>query len=194
MTSQEVATMSVAPGDEAAAPDPSDHLTSGTWAGDWVLDPGRSALNFVSSSLWGLVKVKGQFSNVHGEGSLAPDGTATGKLEIDASSVDTGNKRRDNHLRSDDFFHASTHPEITYTVSRITPAGSGRVRVTGELTIVDHTHPLEVTASLEEADPTGATVCTEAELDRSTWGIDFKKMGMTKMATRVEGRFRFIRP
>jgi polyisoprenoid-binding protein YceI len=189
--------MSVASGHEGAAagaPDPTDHLTSGTWAGNWILDPSRSSLNFVSSGLWGLVKVKGQFSTVRGEGSVAQDGSATGKLEIDASSVDTGKEKRDKHLRSDDFFGTSTHPEITYTVTGITPAGSGRVRVTGELTIADHTHPLELEATLEEADPTGATVSTETELDRSTWGIDFKKMGMTRMATRVEGRFRFTRP
>jgi polyisoprenoid-binding protein YceI len=189
--------MAVASGDEgpqAATADPTDHLTSGTWAGDWVLDPSRSSLHFRSTSLWGLVKVKGQFSNVRGEGSLGRDGTATGRLEIDASSVDTGNSKRDKHLRSDDFFHTSTHPEITYTVSGITPDGPGRVRVTGELSIVDHTHTLELTATLEEADPNGATVSTEAALDRSTWGIDFKKMGMTKMATRVDGRLRFTRP
>jgi polyisoprenoid-binding protein YceI len=184
----------LASGGEGSATDPIDHLTSGTWAGDWVVDPSRSSLRFRSTSLWGLIKVKGQFSSLRGAGSLGQDGTATGRLEIDASSIDTGNKKRDTHLRSDDFFHTSTHPEITYTVSGITPDGPSRVRVTGELSIVDHSHPLELTATLEEADPTGATVATEAELDRSTWGIDFKKMGMTKMATRVEGQLRFTRP
>src|SRR5258707_5778692 len=138
--------MSVASGDEGPAVDPSIHLPSGTWAGDWVLDSSRSSLHFRSSSLWGLVKVRGQFSNMRGEGSLGLDGTATGRLQIDASSVDTGKDKRDTHLRSDDFFHASTHPEITYSVFGITPDGPARVRVTGELTIVDHTHPLELTA------------------------------------------------
>ncbi|MEY2570308.1 MAG: hypothetical protein QOE63_658, partial [Acidimicrobiaceae bacterium] len=151
------------------------------------------SVHFRSASMWGLVKVAGQFSSVRGEGSLGPDGTATGTLAIDASSVDTGNKRRDKHLRSDDFFHAASHPKITYTVSGITPVGPGRVRVTGELRVGEHTHPVELTATLEEAGPTGATLATVAELDQSTWGIQ-SKMGMIARTTRIEGRLRFTRP
>jgi polyisoprenoid-binding protein YceI len=189
--------MSEASGGEAVpadAADPTDHLTSGTWAGDWVVDPSRSSVRFRSTSFWGLARVKGRFSSLRGEGSLRPDGTAGGTLVIDASSVDTGNRKRDDHLRSDDFLQATTHPEITYMVSGVTRDGPARVRVTGELSIGDHTHPLVLTATLQEADPTGATVSAEAELDRSTWGIDFKKMGMTKMATRFETSLRFVRP
>jgi polyisoprenoid-binding protein YceI len=166
---------------------------SGTWVGDWVLDPNRSSVRFRSTSMWGLVKVAGQFSNLRGEGSLGNDGVAAGTLAIDVSSVDTGNKQRDKHLRSDDFFDAATHPEITYTVLGITPDGPGRVRVTGELRIFDQLVPLEVAATLEDADPTGVTLSTEAELDRATLGID-SKMGMINKTAWVDGRLRFIRP
>jgi polyisoprenoid-binding protein YceI len=185
--------VTVAPGADVPAADSTEHLTSGAWAGDWVLDPNRSSVQFRSTSMWGLVKVAGQFSNLRGAGSLGSDGAATGTLEIDASSLDTGNKRRDKHLRSDDFFHVATHPQISYTVSGITPDGSGRVRVTGQLQIIDQTHPVELTATLEETDPTGATLATEAELDQSTWGIH-SKMGMVARTTRIEGRLRFTRP
>lgn len=168
-----------------------DHLTSGAWAEDWVLDPGRSSVRFRSASMWGLVKVTGQFANLRGEGSLGRDGGATGTLVIEVSSIDTGNKRRDKHLRSDDFFHAATHPEITYSVSGITPDGPGGVRVTGELSILDHVHPLELTAALDEADLTGAALVAEVELDQATWGIVSKMINKT---TRVEARLRFTRP
>jgi polyisoprenoid-binding protein YceI len=174
--------------------DPTDHLTSGTWAGDWVLDPSRSSLRFHSASFWGLLKVSGHFATLSGAGSLGRDGTATGRLAIDAASLDTGNKRRDKHLRTDDFFDVATHPEIIYTVSGITPDGPGRARVAGELTIGQHTHPLELVATLEEADADGATLATEAELDRFTWGVDFDKLGMVGKTTRVEARLRFTRP
>jgi polyisoprenoid-binding protein YceI len=168
-----------------------DHLTSGSWSGDWVLDPNRSSVRFRSASMWGLVKVAGQFANLRGEGSLDGDGAAAGALVIDVSSVATGIKRRDRHLRSDDFFRAATHPEITYTVSGITPEAPGRVRVTGELRIIDHAHPLELTATLEEADPTGVTLVAETELDQATWGIVSKMISKT---TRVEVRLHFTRP
>jgi polyisoprenoid-binding protein YceI len=174
--------------------DATDHLTNGTWAGDWILDPDRSAVHFRSTSMWGLVGVTGQFSTLRGHGSLGRDGTGTGTLSIDASSVDTGNKRRDKHLRSDHFFHAAAHPEITFSVSGIHPDGPGRVRVTGELRILDEVGPLELTATLDDADPTGATLTTVAELDRSKWGIDFNKLGAIAMTTRIEGRLRFTRP
>jgi polyisoprenoid-binding protein YceI len=143
--------------------------------------------------MWGLVKVTGQFSELSGEGSLGSDGAATGTLEIQVSSVDTGNKRRDKHLRSDDFFRAATHSEIIYTVFGITPDGPGRVQVAGELRIVDQVRPLELTAMLEEADLTGATLSTEAELDRAAWGIDYG-MGAINKTVWVEGRLRFTRP
>jgi polyisoprenoid-binding protein YceI len=143
--------------------------------------------------MWGLIKVTGHFSSVRGEGSLDRHGTATATVEIDASSVDTGNKRRDKHLRSDHFFDAATHPKFTYTVSGITPDGPGRIRITGELRVLGHTHPLELAASLEEADSAGATVSTVVELDRSRWGVDFNKLGAIGMTTRVEARLRFTR-
>jgi polyisoprenoid-binding protein YceI len=185
--------VTVAPRPDVPAADPTDHLGSGAWVGDWVLDPNGSSVQFRSTSMWGLVKVAGTFSALRGAGSLGRDGAATGILEIDASSVNTGNKRRDKHLRSDDFLHAASHPKLTYTVSGIIPDGSHRVRVTGELRVIDHTHPVELTATLEETDPTGATLATEVELDQSTWGIH-SKMGMVARTTRIEGRLRFTRP
>jgi hypothetical protein len=50
-------------GPEAKVPiaNPTDHLISGAWVGDWVLDPNRSAVRFRSTSAWGLVKVTGRF-------------------------------------------------------------------------------------------------------------------------------------
>ncbi|MEY2469273.1 MAG: hypothetical protein QOF21_1971 [Actinomycetota bacterium] len=169
-----------------------DHLTDGDWAGDWVLDPTRSAVHIRATSMWGLVKVAGRFDGLRGEGSLDREGVATGRLTIDTSSINTGNGRRDKHLRSDDFLHAATHGEITFTVDEIAPAGPDQVRVTGELTVVDHTHPLELTATLDDVDATGATVSTDVELDGSAWGID-SKMGAISKTTRVEARLRFTR-
>jgi polyisoprenoid-binding protein YceI len=165
-----------------------DHLPNGTWSGDWVVDPNGSSVRFRSASMWGFVKVTGRFAELRGQGSFDSDGAAAGALVVDVSSVDTGNKRRDKHLRSDDFLRAATHPEITYTVSGIVPDGPGRVRVTGELRILDHVHPLELTATLDESDPTGATLAAETELDQATWGIVSRMISKT---TQVEVRLRF---
>jgi polyisoprenoid-binding protein YceI len=167
-------------------------LTTGTWIGHWVLDPERSSVRLRAASMGGLVKATGRFAELRGEGTWDDDGTATGTLVIDAASLDTGNKRRDKHLRSNDFFDVATHPEITYTISGITPESLGQVRVTGELRIVDHTHPLALTATLEDADPTGATLATESALDRTRWGIG-PKTGILGKTAWIDARLRFTR-
>ncbi|HVB93694.1 MAG TPA: YceI family protein, partial [Acidimicrobiales bacterium] len=73
-------------------------LQDGSLAGRWVLSPDRTTVAFQSTSLWGLVKVTGRFTGVQGEGKVDPSGAISGRLDIDAASVDTGTARRDTHL------------------------------------------------------------------------------------------------
>jgi polyisoprenoid-binding protein YceI len=155
-------------------------------AGTWELDAEGSSVTFVSTSLWGLTKVKGRFTGLSGGGSVGTDGSVSGELVIDARSVSTGKAKRDTHLRSDDFFKTSSQPEITYRASAVTPLGAQTARVTGTLTVAGTTRPLEVEARVEEIDDAGATVSTHLDIDRSDWGVTFRKMGMTKMSTPVE--------
>ncbi|MEY2425672.1 MAG: hypothetical protein QOI61_1244 [Actinomycetota bacterium] len=181
--------MTAYPGVSLSTTESTEQLDSGAWAGDWILDHARSFVRFRSASMWGLVKVTGKFSTLRGEGSLDRDGTATGWLELDAWSVDTGNPRRDKHLRSDAFLNALTHPVITYTVREITSDGPGRVRVSGELKVVGYTRPLELTAAIEEADANGATLSTSVAVDQSIWGID-SRLGVVDKTTWVDAKIR----
>ncbi|MBO0714955.1 MAG: YceI family protein, partial [Acidimicrobiales bacterium] len=134
-------------------------------AGRWELDAERSSVAFRSTSLWGLVPVKGRFTGFRGSGTIGADGVVNGELVIDATSVSTGNPKRDTHLRSDDFFKTSAHPEIVYKASAITPLSAERVRVSGVLTIGGISRPLELDARLEEADDAGATVSARVDID-----------------------------
>lgn len=167
----------------STAPDVATLLGS---AGTWELEAEGSSVTFVSTSLWGLTKVKGRFTDMRGGGSIGTDGSVSGELVIDARSVSTGNPRRDTHLRSDDFFKTSSHSEITYRASAIAPLGAQAARVTGTLTVAGTSRPLEVQARVEEVDDAGATVSAHLDIDRSAWGVTFRKMGMTKMSTPVE--------
>ena len=47
---------------------------------------------------------QGRLPRGHGSGTVTPAGEVSGRIEIGAASVDTGNAKRDKHLRSDDFF------------------------------------------------------------------------------------------
>ena len=148
---------------------------------------------FRSTSMWGLVPVKGRFTGLTGGGSIGPDGVVGGELVIEASSVTTGNVKRDTHLRSDDFFRTTSHPQIIYRASAITPLGGDRVRVSGVLTIAGTSRPLEVDATVQEVDSAAATVSAHLNIDRSAWDVTFRKMGMTRMSTSVDVVARFKR-
>jgi polyisoprenoid-binding protein YceI len=161
--------------------------------GKWDLDGDRSSVAFRSTSLWGLVPVKGRFTSLAGAGSIGPDGVASGELVIDASSVTTGNIERDTHLRSDDFFRTTRHPQIIYRASAITPLGGDRVRVSGVLTVAGTSRPLEVDATVNEVDSAVATVSAHLSIDRSAWDVTFRKRGMTRMSTAVDVVARFKR-
>jgi polyisoprenoid-binding protein YceI len=162
-------------------------------ADEWIVDPERSIVRFRSTSMWGLVKVAGTFSVLRGDGSLDRDGTATGRLEIETWSVDTGNQKRDKHLRSPSFLNALTYPVITFAVCGMTSDERDRVRVRGALTVVGYTRPLELTATVEEAaDGTGATLSTSVEVHQSMWGID-SPMGVVNKTTWVDAEIRLVR-
>ena len=68
-------------------------------------------------------------------------------VAIDVTNIDTGNGRRDNHLRSDDFLLVEQFPDITFVSKRAEPAGDGRFRLIGDLTIRGTTR--EVTLDVE---------------------------------------------
>jgi len=71
--------------------------------GRWMLDPERTAVSFHTKALW-VLGVKGTARVISGDAQLNSDGTVTGKLVIDAASLDTKNKKRDDHLRTGEFW------------------------------------------------------------------------------------------
>jgi polyisoprenoid-binding protein YceI len=95
-----------------------------------------------------LFDVEGQFNaynlNIQGDPD-APDG-ATVKIEIEAKSIDTANKTRDNHLRSDDFFDVKKTPKITFTSDSVRADGD-KVVVAGTLEMHGIKKPLTITFS-----------------------------------------------
>jgi polyisoprenoid-binding protein YceI len=172
---------------------PSDQtIDLSQFAGDWVLDGSRSSIRFRSSSLWGLIKVKGTFTGLRGEAHIDPTGAVRGQLIVDASSVETGNKKRDNHLRSADFFKVDQHPEIVFELNAVEP-GSDQHRLGGTLHIIGNSRPLDLAAQIQDQDESGLTLHAETTVDRSQWGVNFRKSGMVNMNTGLEITARFNR-
>jgi polyisoprenoid-binding protein YceI len=99
----------------------------------WRLDPSDSSAEFNAPFFWGLASVKGRVQPIDGWLEVDDDDQWHMELTLDAASLDTGNRRRDRHLRSADFFDAEQHPEVRFRSSSVSDHGGGRLHVVGEL-------------------------------------------------------------
>ncbi|WP_328911973.1 MULTISPECIES: YceI family protein [unclassified Streptomyces] len=156
------------------APDP------GAAAGHWTLDPARSSVRFHSKTFWGILTVKGEFGSVSGEGDVLPDGTAHGTLTVLAASLDTGNAKRDTHLRSADFFDIEQHTALVFTARTVGAPVDGTVQVAGDLAVRGVTRPLTFPARVTAAGPQDVTLEAEVAIDRGDFGITWNQLGMLK--------------
>jgi polyisoprenoid-binding protein YceI len=136
----------------------------------WVLDPARSTLEFRVRNYWGLTTVVGHFTRFDGSYTVGPDERAV-ELIVDAGSVDTGIRRRDEHLRSSTFFDVEAHPHVRFTANDVTGAGNGRLRVRGELEAAGRKVPLSFEARVRMLDG-------ELEAEATTL-VDHRLFGMT---------------
>jgi polyisoprenoid-binding protein YceI len=148
----------------------------GLVAGTWVIDPVHSEVGFVVRHLM-VSKVKGRFNTFEGAITIA-ENALDSKVEatIDASSVDTRDENRDNHLRSSDFFEVESHPKITFVSTSVRPEGSDFM-VSGDLTIHGVTRPVELELEFNgvSPDPMGGTrsgFSATTEISRADFGID----------------------
>jgi polyisoprenoid-binding protein YceI len=159
-------------------------LADGSLAGDWTLDPARSTATLRSKSMWGLAPVKGVFRDLEGSGTVSAAGEVAGRVALAAGSVDTKNAKRDNHLRSADFFLAEKYPAITFSVAAIVPAGQG-VTVSGTLTVRDVSRPLSFPATVAMADGSEVVLDAAVPVDRSQFGLTWNQMGMASMHSTI---------
>jgi polyisoprenoid-binding protein YceI len=168
-------------------------LPGGASAGHWVLDPQKSSVGVSHKTIWGLMTVRGSFSDLHGEGDVAADGAVSGTFEVGAGSVDTKNSKRDIHLRSADFFNADAHPRITFAVKDARVDQAGGLAVSGDLEVAGQSRPLSLTAKVSEASADSATLTADLDVDRSDFGMTWNQMGMIKGPATVSIKARFTR-
>ena len=104
--------------------------------------------------------VRGEFGKTEGTVVLDPADLTKSSVQatIDATTVDTRDAKRDEHLRNADFFDVARFPRITFKSTKVEKAGEGALKVTGDLTIkgVTRSVVLEVSGpSKEIKDPWG---------------------------------------
>ncbi|MFB7497434.1 YceI family protein [Streptomyces sp. NPDC056161] len=150
--------------------------------GPWTIDPAHSTVAAVAQHL-GISSVRGRFTEFAGSIEIAPDDIGKSRVQavIRASSIDTGNGMRDNHLRSADFLDAEQHPEITYRSTGLSPAGSDRWTVHGELAMRGIVRPVDLDLAYlgTGPDPWGGVRTAfraSTELHRSDFAITYNQI------------------
>lgn len=103
-------------------------------AADAKVDAGHSAVLFKAHH-FGAGYTWGRFNDFSGTVSMDGNVLTGVDITVQAESIDTGNERRDKHLRSPDFFDTAQHETITFRSASVSPAGEGVYQVTGELTL-----------------------------------------------------------
>ena len=105
-------------------------------AATWQIDPDHSSFQFKVRHMT-VSNVKGEFKKAKGTVTL-DENNLTGlrvELTLDAASVNTDHAKRDDHLRSEDFFDVAKYPTITFVSKKVIPVDQNRLQVIGDLTI-----------------------------------------------------------
>jgi polyisoprenoid-binding protein YceI len=151
-------------------------------AATYDIDPGHSSFNFKIRHLT-VSNVTGTFGKVKGTAEIDDREIMALKVEVtlDASSIDTGHAKRDEHLRSADFFDVAKYPTLTFVSKKISRMDTNKILVIGDLTIRGVTK--EVTVDVDGPTPEikdpggkmrrGAT--GTAKINRKDFGITWNR-------------------
>jgi len=152
-------------------------MSAATGTTTWVIDASHSTIEFAVKHMM-FSTVKGHFNGISGTVAI-PDGDlsrAQVDVAIDASTVNTRDEKRDEHLRSNDFFGSGDHPMITFKSTRVVPKGGKEFDIIGDLTIKGVTRQVKLDAEFEGegVNPWGQTVAgysAETKINREDYGV-----------------------
>ena len=144
----------------------------------WEIDSAHSGAHFSVRHLM-IATVRGEFRKVTGTLNMDEKDISKSSVEavIDTTTIDTHEERRDNHLKSADFFDVAKFPTITFKSKSVTRQGEGKFKVAGDLTLHGVTKPviLDVEGLTNQVKDqrgnvkTGAAVTTK--INRSDFGL-----------------------
>lgn len=122
-------------------------------ASNWKVDPDHSAAHFKVRHMM-IADVRGSFPEV--QGTVVIDDKDITRSSVDVTlpvaGITTGVAKRDDHLKSPDFFDAGNNPSMTFTSKQVTKGKGGTLRVLGNLTLHGVTKPVELLVSGPSAD------------------------------------------
>lgn len=147
----------------------------------YEIDPVHSSVGFRIRHLVG--KVPGRFTKFAGTISYEPGKPETWRAEarIDANSINTDNEKRDDHLKTPDFFDTAKCPEIVFKSTKVVAVKNGAAKLHGQLTMHCVTKPVVLDLEIGGAamDPWGnarAGFSAAGMLNRKDFGIVWNKI------------------
>jgi polyisoprenoid-binding protein YceI len=147
---------------------------------EWKLDASHTTVGFSVPHLV-VSSVDGKFTKATAAIKLDDADLTTSQVsvDIDASSIDTGDAKRDDHLKGPDFFDTKKFPNLTFKSTKIAKAGAG-YKLTGDLTIRDVTKSvtLDATLSAPVKTPWGnqaRAAKLNGKISRSAFGLKWNK-------------------
>lgn len=142
----------------------------------YKVDPNHNGVVF-SIGHMGLAKVFGHFTQF--TGSIAYDAAkpeqASFDLQVEAASINTANEKRDEHLRTKDFFNVEKFPLITFKSTSVKAGDDkGELEVTGDLTLMGVTKSVTIEMDAKGPNEKGAVgFTTELKIKRSDFGMGY---------------------
>lgn len=144
----------------------------------WTIDPAHSTIGFVARHMM-IANVRGELSKLDGTVKWDPARPEATEIEvdIDVTSINTRDAKRDAHLRSADFFDAERHPTATFRSRGVGRRRDGRIEVIGDLTIRDVTKVVVLDVegpTPEQSDPWGSVrvaASARTTIKRSEFGM-----------------------
>jgi polyisoprenoid-binding protein YceI len=155
--------------------------SSWVYASTWQIDPAHSNASFSIRHLM-ISNVRGEFGKV--TGTVNWDDTdvskSTAEATIDTTTINTHEPKRDEDLKSPNFFDVAKYPTITFKSTSVKKVGPDRLSITGDLTMHGVTKPvtLDATYTHELKDPWGNTrrgASARTKLNRKDFELKYNK-------------------
>ena len=151
-------------------------------ASSWNLDPAHSQATFSVRHLV-ISNVRGEFGKLTGAAKFDDKDASKSSVEatIDTTTIDTRVAKRDEDLKSENFFDVAKYPTITFKSTKVEKAGKGKLKVTGDLTIHGVTKPVVLAVegpTQDIKDPWGNTrrgFAATTTINRKDFGLAYSK-------------------
>jgi polyisoprenoid-binding protein YceI len=154
--------------------------TAATLTGTWTIDTARSTVGFTVKHM-GFMNASGTMAIREGKITVGEDlEVSSVEVELDPAGFDTGNPKRDEHVRSGDFLDVEQFPSAGYRSTSVEARGTS-FTVHGELTVHGQTRPVTLVGELSSTDGGDATFTASATVSRHDFGV-------TKMPALMVGK------